>query len=67
MLRAQFADSLFDLAAIESRIDDTEEGHLPARTERTTSCSVATYTDDGGHLNSAGRQVVAIELLRSLV
>jgi hypothetical protein len=64
-LRAHFKDTLFDLAAIESRIDDTKKATFRAD-GKTYDLLYRAYTDDGGHLNSIGRQVVAIELLRML-
>jgi hypothetical protein len=65
MLRARFKGSLFDLAAIESRIDDTKKATFRDNGKEYELLNLA-YTDDGGHLNSMGRQVVAIELLRTL-
>jgi hypothetical protein len=64
-LRAHFKDTLFDLAAIESRIDDTRKATFRTK-GRAYDLLYRAYTDDGGHLNSIGRQVVAIELLRTL-
>ena len=64
-LRAHFKDALFDLAAIESRIDDTRKATFRAE-GRAYDLLYRAYTDDGGHLNSIGRQLVAIELLRTL-
>jgi hypothetical protein len=65
MLRARFGGSLFDLAAIESRIDDTKKATF-REGGKDYELLRRDYTDDGGHLNSKGRQIVAIELLRSL-
>jgi hypothetical protein len=64
-LRTHFKDALFDLAAIESRIDDTKKATFRAE-GRAYDLLYRAYTNDGGHLNSIGRQVVAIELLRTL-
>lgn len=64
-LRARFAGSLFDLAAVESRIDGTKKATF-RKDGKDYELLRRGFTDDGGHLNSAGRQVVAIELLRSL-
>ena len=65
MLRARFKSSLFDLAAIESRIDDAKKASFRDDGKEYELLNTA-YTDDGGHLNSTGRQVIAIELLRIL-
>jgi hypothetical protein len=65
MLRARFKESLFDLAAVESRIDDTKKATF-RENGKEYELLYRAYTDDGGHLNSTGRQVVAIELLRTL-
>ena len=64
-LRAHFTDALFDLAAVESRIDDSKKATFRVNGRAYELLNHA-YTDDGGHLNSIGRQVVAIELLRTL-
>jgi regulator of replication initiation timing len=64
-LRARFGDSLFDLAAVESRIDETKKATFKEKGKDYELLRSA-YTDDGGHLNSLGRQVAAIELLRTL-
>jgi len=65
MLRDRFKGSLFDLAAIESRVDDSKKAVFrEGRTEY--ELLYRPYTDDGGHLNELGRQVVAIELLMML-
>ena len=65
MLRARFKNSLFDLAAIESRIDEAKKATFRDNGMEYELLNPA-YTDDGGHLNSTGRQIVAIELLRIL-
>lgn len=65
MLRARFAGSLFDLAAVESRIGGAKKATFRENGKDYDRLYRA-YTDDGGHLNAAGRQVVAIELLRTL-
>jgi len=64
-LRARFTNALFDLAAIESRIDDSKRATFRAD-GKAYELLYRPYTDDGGHLNSIGRQIVAIELLRML-
>ena len=64
-LRARFTNALFDLAAIESRIDDSKKATFRAD-GKAYELLYRPYTDDGGHLNSIGRQIVAIELLRML-
>ena len=58
-------EPLFDLARIES----TGRDGRPASVEldgRRVPVLVAAYSDDGGHLNAEGRQVVARELVRFL-
>lgn len=62
MLRERFEGSLFDLAALESRIDATRKAIYRHGGQDYEILNRA-YTDDGGHLNDAGRQIVAIELL----
>jgi len=62
MLRARYKDSLFDLAAIESRISATKATSVLKGGKRYAILR-RDFTDDGGHLNSLGRQIVAIELL----
>lgn len=65
MLRGRFRDSLFDLAAVESRIDDTRKATF-RKDGREYEMLYRGYTDDGGHLDREGRQIVAIELLTAL-
>jgi hypothetical protein len=66
MLRARYGESLFDLAKIESttllgkKADFTKNGRRYDLLDKS-------YTDDGGHLNAQGRQVVAIDLLLYLL
>lgn len=62
MLREKFKSSLFDLAAIESRISDTQKATITEAGKRYDILHRG-YTDDGGHLNPLGRRIVAIELL----
>ncbi len=65
MLRDRFKGSLFDLAAIESRIDDSKKAVF-RESQKEYELLYRPFTDDGGHLNLLGRQVVAIELLTLL-
>jgi hypothetical protein len=65
MLRQRVQGPLFDLAAIESRIDGDRKATFEKDGVRYDLLRKA-YTTDGGHLNAAGRQIVAIELLRFL-
>ena len=62
MLREKFKGSLFDLAAIESRIDGERKATF-TKGGKDFELLHRPYTSDGGHLNSTGRQIVAIELL----
>jgi hypothetical protein len=64
-LRARFAGSLFDLAAVESRIEGTKKATF-RKDGKDYELLRRDYTDDGGHLNATGRQIVSIELLRRL-
>jgi hypothetical protein len=65
MLRARFQGSLFDLAAVESRLSATKKATF--RTDgKDYELLNRALTDDGGHLNATGRRLVAIELLRTL-
>ena len=65
MLRARFQGSLFDLAAVESRLSDTKKATFRVDGKDYELLNRA-LTDDGGHLNATGRRLVAIELLRTL-
>jgi hypothetical protein len=65
MLRARFKGSLFDLAAIESRIDATKKATFREK-GKDYELLYRPYTDDGGHLNATGRRIVALELLSFL-
>ncbi len=64
-LRETYGDRVFDLAALEStrptgeRVTFGTEGRMSEALE-------PSYTDDGGHLNAAGRTFVAAGLLRFL-
>ena len=66
-LRRAYAGNaaLFDLAALEATYPD---GTLCTVTvaNQTVPCLIVEYTDDGGHLNGLGRQVVAAQLLKFL-
>jgi len=65
LLRARFQGTLFDLAAVESRFDDERRATFRYG-GKDYELLRRDFTDDGGHLNPIGRQVVAIELLRFL-
>lgn len=62
MLRERYKGDLFDIAAIESRIDGTRRAAFKKGGKAYEILNRA-YTTDGGHLNPLGRQIVAIELL----
>jgi hypothetical protein len=66
-LRARFATSglLFDLAAIESQNARGQRVYSVARGQRVPSLADE-WTDDGGHLNAAGRRMVAEAFLQYL-
>jgi len=61
-LRERYKDHLFDLAAVESSVAATRKATLEKGGKEYEILNRA-YTDDGGHLNAVGRQIVAIELL----
>ena len=67
LLRREYAGTgaLFDLAASEAT---DPAGNVCSVTvaQQTVPCLVAAYSDDGGHLNERGRQVVATQLLKFL-
>jgi hypothetical protein len=56
---------LFDLARAEATGPDGEHDTFTYRGE-TSENLVASYTDDGGHLNASGRRAVAAEFVRTL-
>ena len=62
MLRERYKGHLFDLAAVESRVDAARKATY-RQGGREYEILNRAYTDDGGHLNAVGRQIVAIELL----
>jgi hypothetical protein len=64
-LRRAFGDSLFDLAACEAT-DAAGKKSFFTKDGRKYERLRKEYTDDGGHLNPLGRQVVAIGLLKRL-
>jgi len=65
LLRERFKGSLFDLAAIESRIGGERKATFE-KDGKSYDLLYKPYTSDGGHLNAAGRQIIAIELLSFL-
>jgi len=65
LLRERFQGSLFDLAAIESRIGGGRKATFE-KDGRRYELLYRPYTGDGGHLNAEGRQIAAAELLRFL-
>jgi len=64
-LRKKYGDRVFDLAALESTLP-TGERVTCGMEGRVIYALEPSYTDDGGHLNAAGRKVVAAGLLRFL-
>jgi hypothetical protein len=66
-LRTRFAASglLFDLAAIESQTGQGHRAYSAARGQRVPSLA-GEWTDDGGHLNIAGRRMTAEAFLQYL-
>lgn len=67
LVRREYAGkaALFDLAMIEATYSDGRVCSISVDTQ-TVPCLVDAYTDDGGHLNASGRQVVAARLLKFL-
>jgi hypothetical protein len=61
-LRERFGGSVFDLAVVEATLPDGRETTFKDDNEMYRALAPV-YTDDGGHLNTLGQQVVAIELL----
>lgn len=60
LMRSEFpARELFDLGRIESTYPDGSR----AKGDKSTFALVPDYTDDGGHLNAKGREMVAVQLL----
>lgn len=65
MLRKSFGDSLFDLADCEATGPEGDKSYFVDDGKRYDLLKKA-YTDDSGHLNEIGRQVIAIGLLKRL-
>jgi hypothetical protein len=66
LMRSRFkGESFYDLAAIESTFPDGSKNSFKAGNAERFSL-VGSYTDDGGHLNGAGRVRAARELLSVL-
>ncbi len=64
-LREKYGRLVFDLAALESTLPNGER--VTFETDgRIYYALEPSYTDDGGHLNAAGRRIVAAGLLRFL-
>jgi len=62
LIRERLKGSLFDIAAVGSRINEGKKATLK-KDGREYEILYKGYTYDGGHLNLIGRQVFAIELL----
>lgn len=65
MRRARASTGVFDLAAIQSLHADGRRESF-RKDGATYQSLVGAYTDDGGHLNAAGRLVAAREMVRCL-
>jgi len=63
-LRKRLGDSVFDLAAMQATRPDGSKVSFNSG-DAIYELMNPDYTDDGGHLNAIGRQVVAIEVLCS--
>ncbi|MFA5515354.1 MAG: hypothetical protein WDA20_03625 [Desulfuromonadales bacterium] len=66
LLRHTYGDAVFDLAAAESTWPDGRR-EIVSRGEATGYALVPDYTDDDGHLNRFGQQVVAERFLSFLL
>jgi hypothetical protein len=66
MIRSRIGKSLFDLAAAEATSRNGDKVTF-SKNGKTYDLLNKAYTYDGGHLNSLGRQIVAIDLLLYLV
>lgn len=66
LIRRKYGSSgVFDLAAVEAtRPDGTR--CVETSLDRTVPCLAPEYTDDGGHLNAIGREIVATRLVQFL-
>jgi len=64
MMRSEYAQTgkLFDLALIESTCSDMNAKNCQAKNKENLSLQPA-YTEDGGHLNDFGSEIVAEQLL----
>ena len=62
MLRERFGEAVFDLAAYEATRSSGEKAVFKENGGTYPMLNPA-YTDDGGHLNEAGRAAIAAELL----
>ena len=65
-LRDRFGKSIFDLADAEATLRTGEKAVYKVGNE-TYNLLNPDYTDDGGHLNTQGKQVVAIDLMLYLL
>lgn len=63
MLRTRYGASVFDLAESEAAMPDGGKAFFTKGNETFHALNPA-FSDDGGHLNKAGRNVVATDLLR---
>ncbi len=64
-LREKYGRLVFDLAALESTRPDGQQVTFEMD-GKTYPAMEPSYTDDGGHLNSTGRRIVAAGMLRLL-
>jgi hypothetical protein len=66
ILRSRYGKSIYDLADIEATQSEGKKAGFKKNGEFFTLLN-PTYTDDGGHLNGIGKQVVAVDLLLFLL
>lgn len=62
MLRNKYGKSVYDLAECETTMPDGKKAAF-IKDDKTFYLLHRVYTDDGGHLNMIGRQVIATDLL----
>lgn len=65
MLKEKYGNRVFDLAGAESTYPDGAKAEFDKNNDK-FAYLIPAYSDDGGHLNKLGRQIVAEELIRFL-
>lgn len=65
MLMKQYGDKVFDLAGVESTYRTGKKAEFIRNGQR-FEYLIPEYSDDGGHLNSLGKEIVGSELIKFL-